>query len=71
MSYPIHAKSNEKLPENNWRKTSKQQKKIFKITSKPSYMSHKIFGYNLVLIRKSCINVKQTCITQNVYFGIE
>ena len=31
MSYPIHAKSNEKLPENNWRKTSKQQKKYLKL----------------------------------------
>ena len=31
MSHPIHAKSNEKLEENNWCKTSKQQKKYLKL----------------------------------------
>ena len=40
------------------------EKDYLKCTSKPSYMSHKIFDNNLVAIRKSkvTLKLKQTCI---------
>ena len=47
------------------------EKDYLKCTSKPSYMSHKIFGNDLVAIPKSKLALILTCIHQNVYFGIE
>ena len=36
----------------------KNEKDYLKCTSKPSYMSHKIFGNNLVAIRKNKLALK-------------
>ena len=42
-------------------------------TSKPSYMPHKIFDNDVVVIRKrqSYLNAWQTCIHWDVYFVIK
>ena len=39
-------------------KTHKQRKRLLKCTSKPSYMSHKLFDNNLVVIHKSKVLLK-------------
>ena len=47
-----------KLEKQNCCKTCKQQKRLFKMTSKPSYMPHKIFDDDLVAKRKSKVKLK-------------
>ena len=46
-----------KLKKQNQCKTCKQQKILFKWTSKPSYLSHKIFKNDLVAIRKNKVTL--------------
>ena len=51
-------KNNRQLEKQNQCKGSKPRKRLFKYTSKPSYMSHKIFDNNLVSMQKSKVALK-------------
>ena len=63
MNNAVHGKTMENL--RNRIDVKKQQKKTLKWTSKPSYVSHKIFDNKLVAIRKSKVTLtlnKPACI---------
>ena len=55
MNNAIYGKTMENLRNRINAKLVNNEKYYLKCTSKPSYMSHKIFNNNLVAIRKSCI----------------
>ena len=58
MSNAIHGKSMENLRNRINIKLGNNEKDCLKCTSKPSYMSHKIFGNNLVVMSKSKLALK-------------
>ena len=67
MNNAIYEKTMEKFKKQSQCKTSKQQKEQFKMHTKPSYMSHKIFGNNLVVICKSKLALK---LNKPAYIGM-
>ena len=58
MSNAAYGKTMENLRNRIDVKLVKNEKHFLKCTSKPSYMSHKIFDNNLVAIRKSKVSLK-------------
>ena len=58
MSNAAYGKTMENLRNRIDVKLVKNEKQFLKCTSKPSYMSHKIFDNNLVAIRKSKVSLK-------------
>ena len=57
--------NNGKLKKQKQCKTYKQQKNYLKWTSKPSYISQKIFGNDLAAIRKNKVTL-----TPNIYWNV-
>ena len=58
MSNAAYGKTMENLRNRIDVKLVKNEKHFLKCTSKPSFMSHKIFDNNLVAIRKSKVSLK-------------
>ena len=58
MNNVIYVKSMENLRKRIDVKLVSNEKNYLKCTSKPSYMSHKIFDNNLVALRKSKVSLK-------------
>ena len=58
MSNAAYGKTMENLRNRIDVKLVKNEKDFLKCTSKPNYMSHKIFDNNLVAIRKSKVSLK-------------
>ena len=58
MSNAVYGKTMKNLRNRIDVKLVNNENEYLKCTSKPSYMSHKIFGNNLVAIRKSKVALK-------------
>ena len=67
MLYAIHRKTMENLRNRINLKLVNKEKDDLKWTSKPSYMSHKIFDSNLIAIRKSKLALK---LNKPAYIGM-
>ena len=67
MNNAVYGKNNGKIKKQNRCKTCKQQKRLLKWSSKPSYVSQKIFGNDLVEISKNKVTLT---LNKPAYIGI-
>ena len=70
MNNAIYGKTTENVRNRIDLKVVNNKKDYLKCTSKPSYLSHKIFGNNLVAMRKSKLAYLQCVLDKLAHVGI-